>query len=81
MGRYSKLIAAVVGNLVAILVAWLATSIPAVAECAPAPDAVADAAAEVCTVLGFSQTQITAFLMTAVNAAFVYFFPPNSPPA
>lgn len=79
LGRYSKLIGAIVGNVVAIAVAYVAMQFPGIAECVPAP---AEAAAdEVCTVLGFSQTQITAGLMMVVNAAFVYQSPANKPPA
>jgi hypothetical protein len=76
LGRYSKLIGALVGNLVAILVAWLAVQFPAIAECAIGPDGT-----DACTVAGFTQAQITAALMMAVNAVFVYAFPANKPPA
>lgn len=79
MSRYNKLIAAITGNVVAILVAWLAVQFPAVAECAPAPAEVAEAVTEVCTVLGFSQTQITAALMFIINAVFVERWAANKP--
>lgn len=75
MGRYSKLIGALVGNLVAVLLAFVATRWTGVAECTVVDEV------QTCTAFGFSQTQITAALMTAVNAAFVYFFPANKPPA
>lgn len=81
MGRYNKLIGALLGNAVAILLAWLAIKFPAFATCVPvlnAPEATAD---QVCSVLGFDQTQITAALMLIFNSAFVYAFPPNKPPA
>lgn len=78
--RYSKLIAALAGNGVAIIVAWAAVQFPAIAECVPAPTAIAtDAVEEVCTVLGFSQVQITAALMIIVNAIFVERSPKNAP--
>lgn len=76
LGRYSKLIGALAGNVVAIAIAWLALQFPAIAECKPGPDGT-----EACAVFGYNQAQITAALMTAFNAAFVYFFPPNRPPA
>lgn len=64
MSAYNKLIAAVVGNVVGLVLAWLATQWPAIAECS--------AATEVCTVLGLSQTQITAALMMIINAVMVH---------
>jgi len=79
LGRYSKLIGAIVGNVVAIAVAYAAVQFPAIAECAPAPAAID--VDPVCTVMGFTQVQITAGLMTLVNGIFVYAFPANKPPA
>lgn len=76
LGPYSKLIGALVGNVVAIAVAWLAVQFPAMAECTIGPDGT-----DACTVLGFTQAQITAALMTAFNMIFVYSFPANRPPA
>lgn len=70
-GNYSKLIGALVGNVVAIAVAYLATSVPGVASCTTVEGV------ETCVAFGFSQAQITAFLMTVVNSVFVYMFPPN----
>lgn len=82
LGRYSKLIGALAGNGVAILLAWLAVQFPAIATCAPMPVAVdTTAAEEICSVLGFDQTQITAALMLLFNTYFVYAFPANKPPA
>lgn len=72
MARYSKLIAALLGNAVAILLAYLATNWPAIATCG-----VVDGV-EACNVLGFSQAQITAALMLAVNSLAVYAAPKNS---
>lgn len=79
--RYSKLIAAIAGNVVAIGLAWIAVQFPGVADCVAVPADALQAADfdQVCTVLGFSQAQITGGLMFAVNTAFVYFFPPNKP--
>lgn len=77
--RYSKLIGAVAGNIVAILLAWLAVQFPGLAECTTvAADALQAADFDqVCTVLGFSQAQITGALMLGVNTLFVYAFPAN----
>lgn len=75
LGPYSKLIGAIVGNLVAIFLAWLAVQFPSIAECRLIETT------EVCTVLGFSQAQITGALMMIFNSVFVYQFPANRPPA
>lgn len=77
MSKYNKLIAAVVGNVVAILIAWLAIQFPAFAECTAAP-AELDID-QVCTVFGFSQAQVTAALMLVVNAIFVERWAANTP--
>lgn len=76
MGSYSKLIAAVLGNVIAIIVAYLAGK--GFATCVPGatPDA-----EQVCSVAGFTTGQITTALMVVVNAVFVYAFPANKPPA
>ena len=76
LGRYSKLIGAVAGNIVAIALAWLAVQFPAIATCTIGPDGT-----DACTVAGFTQAQITGALMMAINSYFVYRFPPNKPPA
>jgi hypothetical protein len=76
MSKYNKLIGALLGNLVSILVAWLAVQFPSIATCVPGVD---PSVGEVCSVLGFDQAQITATLMVLFNSAFVYFFPPNKP--
>ena len=68
-GNYAKLVGAIAGNLVGILIVWLATQ--GLAECT-AIDIV-----ETCSVLGFTQPQVTAAVLAAFNTAFVYFFPPN----
>lgn len=76
LGPFSKLIGAVLGNLIAIAVAYLAGKGLATCEPAPQPDL-----EQVCSVLGYTTGQITAALMVVVNAAFVYFFPANKPAA
>lgn len=76
LGRYSKLIGALIGNVVAIGLAWLALQFPSIAQCTVGPEGT-----DACTVMGFTQAQITAALMTAFNMALVYWFPANRPPA
>lgn len=71
MSRYSKLIAAVIGNLVAILLVYLASK--GVAQCTVLNGD------EVCTMFGMSNAEITAIVMTIFNSAFVYFAPKNTP--
>jgi len=74
MGKYSKLIGAIVGNLVAIVLAYIATNWPAIATC-NLVDGV-----EACTILGtISQAEMTAWMMALFNSAFVYAFPANKP--
>ncbi len=76
LGRYSKLIGALIGNVVAIALAWLAMQFPSIAQCTVGPEGT-----DACTVMGFTQAQITAALMTAFNMLLVYWFPANRPPA
>jgi hypothetical protein len=76
LGRYSKLIGAIVGNVIAIALAWMAVQFPSIAQCTVGPDGT-----DACTVLGFTQAQITGALMLLVNSFFVYAFPANKPPA
>lgn len=77
LGRYSKLIGAIAGNLVAFFLAWLAVQFPAIATCTVGPDGT-----DACTVFGmFTQAQITGALVLAINSYFVYQFPANKPPA
>lgn len=71
-GNYSKLVGALVGNAVAILAIWAATQWPAVASCLMQPDGT-----ETCTILGFSQADLTMAVMAVLNSVFVFFFPPN----
>lgn len=74
LGEYSKLIGALVGNVVAIVLVYLAAQ--GIATCSAGPDGTT-----ACAIWGFSQAQITAAVVSAVNMAFVYAFPPNRPPA
>ena len=78
LGNVSKLVGAGLGNLLAIAMSWLAVQFPSVSECTtgPLPEALQN-----CTVLGFSQAQLTGSLMMLFNMAFVYYFPPNRPAA
>lgn len=79
--KYNKLIAALVGNVVAIGLAFAATRAPGIAQCVPVTEAIDPNGVfeQVCSVAGFSQAQITGGLMFVINSAFVYFFPPNRP--
>lgn len=72
LGNYSKLIGAVLGNIVAIVVVYLGTK--GVAECVPGPTPDLD---QICTLFGFTTAQITGAVLAVVNTAFVYFFPAN----
>lgn len=76
LGKYSKLIAALAGNIIAILLAWLAVQFPQIASCSIGPDGT-----DACTVFGmFTQAQITAALMVLINSYFVWQAPANNPP-
>lgn len=77
LGKYSKLIAALAGNVIAIFLAWLAVQFPQIATCGVGPDGV-----DACTVFGmFTQAQITGALMLLINSYFVYQAPANNPPS
>jgi peptidoglycan hydrolase-like protein with peptidoglycan-binding domain len=76
LGRYSKLIAALAGNVIGVALVWFAMQFPSVATCAVGPDGT-----DACTILGFTQAQITGFVMASFNTARVYWFPANKPPA
>lgn len=69
MGAYSKLIGALLGNVIAMVVVYLGTK--GLATCTGVGDA------ETCTVAGFTTAQITAAVLSVFNMAFVYFFPAN----
>lgn len=75
LGPYSKLIAALAGNVVAIGIAWLAVQFPSIATCTVGPDGT-----DACVVFGmFTQAQITGALMLVFNSFFVWQAPPNVP--
>ena len=74
LGSYSKLIGALVGNVVAMVLVYLASQ--GLATCTAGPDGTT-----ACAIWGFSQAQITATVLTVINAIFVYLAPANSPPA
>lgn len=76
LGSYSKLIGALLGNVVAVLIVWLGTKGLATCVAGATPDA-----DQVCTIAGFSSAQITAAAMLVFNSVFVYLFPANKPPA
>lgn len=61
LSDYNKLWGAIAGNVVGILFAWLVTKGFATCD-----------AANVCSVYGFSQAQITAALMAIINSFFVW---------
>lgn len=70
MTAYNKLLAALLGNVVAILIVWLASK--GLATC------ITVGVADSCTIFGFTTAQVTGAAMMIFNAAFVYFFPPNA---
>lgn len=74
LGKYSKLIGALLGNGIAILLVYLGSK--GLAECVPGPTPDLD---QICTMFGFTTAQITAAALTALNAVFVYAFPANKP--
>jgi len=76
LGSYSKLIGAVLGNVVALLIVWLGTKGLATCTAGATPDA-----DTYCTVAGYTSAQITTGAMFVVNAIFVYAFPANRPAA
>lgn len=78
MAKYSKLIAGILGNIVAILIAFVAFQFPALTECRPTTLDITAAIDQVCTIFGFGQAQITAALMVAVNALFIERAPANT---
>lgn len=75
-GSYSKLVGAFVGNVIAIVVVYLAGK--GLATCVPGPLPTDE---QVCAVAGFTTGQITAAVMTVFNMALVYLFPANKPAA
>ena len=75
LGNYSKLIAAVLGNIVGIAAVYLASK--GLATCAT--DAVTGV--QSCSIAGMSTESITTTVMVVLNAAFVHWFPANKPSA
>lgn len=71
MGPFSKAIGAIVGNLVALVLAYLASR--GLAECKVIVDV------EECSIFGVTQGQFTAAVMFVFNTVFVYMFPANKP--
>lgn len=72
LGNYSKLIASLLGSVIAIILVYLGTK--GIATC------VADASGEQsCTLFGFSTAQITGAATALVSAIFVWAFPANKP--
>lgn len=67
-GNYNKFFGAIIGNIVGALIAWAAVNVPAITECT---------AADVCTVLGLSQAQITGVILGLVNSFSVWKAQPN----
>lgn len=74
MERYNKLIGALVGNLVGIILIYLSVKIPGIAQCTAAPDGT-----QACTVLGMSQTAVNTALLALLNSFFVWRAKPNAP--
>lgn len=72
MGQYSKLIASLVGSIVAVVLVYLASK--GIGTCVAAPDGT-----QACTVLGFTGAEITGAAVAIISAAFVFIFPPNKP--
>lgn len=70
-GRYSKLVGALAGNAVGLVLVYAATR--GYGDCTQVNGE------QACTLLGFNQAQITGAVLACVNSAFVYFFPANKP--
>lgn len=68
LSRYNKLIAGILGNVLPVVLVWLATKTP-MAQCD---------AQQVCTLLGFSAAQLTVGFMLVFNAIFIGAAPKNS---
>lgn len=71
MSAYSKFVAAIAGNIVAILIVFAASK--GLATCGLAGDP------NTCTIFGFTTAQITGAVLSLVNMAFVYLAPANTP--
>lgn len=71
LGRYNKLIAAIIGNLVGVALVYFASlgySTCTVVE-----------GVEMCSMFGYSQAEITTAVLFIVNTLAVYIAPKNSP--
>jgi hypothetical protein len=73
MGNYSKLIAALLGNVIAIVVVYLASK--GLATC------ITVGVADSCTIFGFSTAQIVGAAQLLFSTVLVHYFPANTPPA
>lgn len=69
--RYNKLIAGLLGNLLPIVLVWLATKTP-MAQCALVDGK------QACTLLGMGVGELTITLMAIFNAIFLALGPKNS---
>lgn len=69
MGKYSKLIGAIAGNIVAMIFIYLGTK--GLAECSVVNGE------EICKVFGFSSTQVAVAVMGVINSYFVWQFTAN----
>lgn len=70
MSAYYKLIGALVGNVVAVVIVFLAYK--GFATCTVIGDASS------CSIFGISTAQVTAAVMAVFNSAFVHYFPANT---
>lgn len=72
MSTYSKLIAALLGNVIAIVLVYLASK--GLATCTIPSDS------STCSVFGFSTAQVVSAAQLLISSALVYFFPSNAAP-
>lgn len=73
MGRYSKLIAAIIGGVVGTFFVYLTSKGLGVCTTIGDPSS--------CTVLGIPETAFEGGLVTLITGLLVYLFPANKPPA
>lgn len=71
MSAYSKLIASVIGSVVAMVLVYLAGK--GIATCTAAPDGT-----QACTIFGIADTQVTAAAVALISAVFVWLGPKNT---
>lgn len=72
LSSYNKLIAGIVGNLVGVIIVWLAFKFPSIASCSVMGDP------DTCTVIGFTYIQAQAAVMMIVNGIFIERWAANS---